>query len=263
APTARSSAARRFAPITRLPASCEVLEQRALLSGNGPLVISEFMADNSTGLKDENGDFSDWVEIQNPTAAAVNTDGYFLTDDSAVLNKWRVPARTIQPGGFLVVFASGKDRTAPARPHTNFKLDADGEYLGLIQPDGATVSDEYAPQYPQQVENVSYGIYNGEERYFATPTPGAANSAAGSMGLVSDTVFSVDRGFYDSPFEVRIATETPDAAIRYTTNGIKPTATTGTLYTGPITIDKTTALRAVAFKPGLIASNVDTQTYIF
>ena len=53
APTARSSAARRFAPITRLPASCEVLEQRALLSGNGPLVISEFMADNSTGLKDE------------------------------------------------------------------------------------------------------------------------------------------------------------------------------------------------------------------
>ena len=42
--------------------------------------------------------------------------------------------------------------------HTNFNLNADGEYLGLIMPDGVTVSHEYAPQYPEQLNDISFGI---------------------------------------------------------------------------------------------------------
>jgi hypothetical protein len=147
-----------------------------LLTGAGPLVINEFMADHSTGLADEDGEFSDWIEIRNPTAVPVNADGYYLTDDAAVPTKWRLPAVSIPAGGYQLVFASGKNRLTLPRPHTNFKLAREGEYLGLVQPDGVTVSDEYAPQYPEQVENVSYGVLNGAERYFTTPTPGAANA---------------------------------------------------------------------------------------
>ena len=62
---------------------------------------------------------------------------------------------------------------------------------------------------------------------------------------------------------VVITTDTPGAEIHYTTNGSAPTATTGTIYTGPINISKTTTLRAAAFKTGLVSTDVDTESYIF
>src|SRR5216110_627154 len=59
----------------------------------------------------------------------------------------------------MVIFASGKDRRVPVRPlHTNFKLSRDGDYLALIEPDGSTVATAFAPQYPVQVPNVSFGF---------------------------------------------------------------------------------------------------------
>ena len=99
-------------------------------------------------------------------------------------------------------------------------------------------------------------------QFMATPTPGAANGA-GTAGFVADTNFSVDRGFFDAPFQVAIASATPGAQIRYTLDGSLPGESVGTLYTGPISIDETSILRAVAFKPDHTASNVDTQTYLF
>jgi hypothetical protein len=99
-------------------------------------------------------------------------------------------------------------------------------------------------------------------RYFAPPTPGAANGA-GFTGFVEDTTFSVDRGFYDTPFSVAISTVTPGASIYWTTNGSPPSPSNGFLYSGPVTISGTTFLRAAAFKAGLIPSDVDTHTYIF
>src|ERR1041385_2855349 len=71
--------------------------------------ISEFMPDNAHVLADEDGQFPDWIEIQNPNATPLNLAGYFLTDNPAQLNKWAFPAVTLAPNGFLVVFASGKN----------------------------------------------------------------------------------------------------------------------------------------------------------
>jgi hypothetical protein len=102
-----------------------------------------------------------------------------------------------------------------------------------------------------------------QEGFFPTATPGAPNDKPASNGVVRDTHFSVDRGFFDAPFQVAITTETVGAEIRYTTNGQAPTATSGNVYSGPLTIDKTTTLRAAAFKTGFVPANVDTQTYIF
>ena len=65
-----------------------------------PLVISEFLADNQTGLKDEDGAFSDWIELQNVTSNAVNTAGWSLTDSVGNLRKWVLPATNIAPQGF-------------------------------------------------------------------------------------------------------------------------------------------------------------------
>ncbi|NQU23007.1 MAG: lamin tail domain-containing protein, partial [Candidatus Nealsonbacteria bacterium] len=137
----------------------EPLEPRRVLQG-GPL-ISEFMAINDHGLKDEDGDRRDWVEIHNPTSAPIDLEGWYLTDNADNLTKWTFPPRSVAPGEYLVVFASNKDRTA-SELHTNFKLASDGEYLALVEPDGTTVAHAYTPRYPNQTADVSYGLAPGE-----------------------------------------------------------------------------------------------------
>lgn len=122
-------------------------------------VISELMAANSSGLRDEDGAYSDWLEIHNLDDSPVSLAGYALTDDPQVPTRWVFPEVTLPGKGFLVVFASGKDRRDPgAELHTNFRLSRDGEYLALIQPDGRTLASEFAPAFPRQLADLSYGL---------------------------------------------------------------------------------------------------------
>ena len=147
----------------------EPLEARLLLDGS--VLISEFMAVNDSALLDGDGLYSDWIEIHNPTDAAVTLDGWYLTDDKGDA-EWRFPDLTvdpdtvIDPGGYLVVFASNgrEEVTDPVDPnidpagnwHTSFGLSGGGEYLGLLD-NAANVVHEYDP-YPQQFGDISYGI---------------------------------------------------------------------------------------------------------
>jgi len=77
------------------------------------VVINEFLASNGNILADEDGDYEDWIELYNPTAEPINLDGYTLTDKPDNPSKWTFPAVTIQPKGFLLIWASGKDRRTP------------------------------------------------------------------------------------------------------------------------------------------------------
>ncbi|MDB6036116.1 MAG: Spore coat protein CotH, partial [Verrucomicrobiales bacterium] len=121
--------------------------------------ITEFMAANNLTLNDEDGNNSDWIEIQNQSATGANLAGWFLTDDTNNLAKWSFPSTNLPPGGYLVVFASQKDRRTPGLPlHTNFKLSAGGEYLALVAPDGTNVVTQFAPAFPPQITDVSYGL---------------------------------------------------------------------------------------------------------
>ena len=127
--------------------------------GHADPVITELMADNTRTLKDEDGDFSDWIEIQNPDPVPVNLSGWYLTDDPNRLTQWAFPSTNLVPGQFLVVFASSKNRRVAGRPlHTSFKLDADGEYLALVRPDGRTIAAEFSPRFPAQWADVSLGV---------------------------------------------------------------------------------------------------------
>jgi len=114
-----------------LPA-LEPLEPRLLLSGD--VLISEFMAVNGETLLDEDGEYSDWIELYNPTASPVDLENWRLKDSS---EEWVFPAVTLRAGQHLVVFASDKDRRDPeGELHANFKLTSDGEYLALLDADG-------------------------------------------------------------------------------------------------------------------------------
>ena len=119
------------------------------------VVINEFMAENDGFLRDLDGDTPDWIELRNTGASATNLAGWHLTDSPTNLTKWTFPSTNISAGGFLIVFASGKDRTNAAELHTSFQLQNDGGYLALIQPDGVTIASEF--NYPQQHRNVSFG----------------------------------------------------------------------------------------------------------
>jgi hypothetical protein len=134
-----------------------VLASAAPARALGP-VITEFMAANENGLTDEDGEFSDWIEIYNPTLNALSLEGWFLTDRLNEPTQWRFPAVSIASHGYLVVFASEKNRLNPARPlHTNFRLGTEGEFLGLYDPALNLVSS-FSPAYPPQLAGVSYGI---------------------------------------------------------------------------------------------------------
>ncbi|MHC4500300.1 MAG: lamin tail domain-containing protein, partial [Planctomycetota bacterium] len=258
----------------------------ALLGANwlkveGPLVISEFMASNRTTLLDGDGGASDWMEIYNPTDTNITLTGWCLTDDDRDLTRWLFPEDLIiEPNQYLVVFASGQDDAnypyldPNGYYHTNFKLDKSGDYLALVAGDGATISHEYESYeydddefgFPFQKTDFSYGLIDNDpnqEAYFDAPATPGANNGPTVLGLVADTKFNYDRGFYETGFSLEITTDTADANIYYTTNGSEPTPAAGTLYTGPVAISSTSCVRAAGFKPGWLPTNVDTQTYIF
>ncbi len=154
----KHSARSRRRPVLQL----ETLEPRVVLSGVP--VISEFQAVNDRVLFDEDGEDSDWIELHNTGDSDMSLSRWYLTDDADNLQKWRFPDVQLDAAGYLVVFASNKDRDDPAGElHTNFRLDADGEYLALVQPDGRTIAFEIGPDVPPQVTDVSYGIPTGTE----------------------------------------------------------------------------------------------------
>ena len=128
-------------------------------------VISEFLADNATGLRDEDGDTSDWIEISNTSVAPLNLAGWRLTDRANAPGQWRFPEGVVlNGGGRLLVFASGKNRAISGRPlHANFSLSASGEYLALLPPSGNEPATAFAPSYPPQRTDVSFGIGLQEE----------------------------------------------------------------------------------------------------
>lgn len=232
-------------------------------SGPPPTVlISEFMADNENGVRDDDGVRSDWIEIFNGGSEVVNLGGWFLTDATNNLTKWRIPSYPLAPNNYLLIWATGKNRTnTTAQFHTSFKLSSSPSYLGLIDPRTNIVS-EFAPYYPTQRADVSYGrdaIDPSIKGFFATPTPGVRNSTSGS-GFGPEPVFSLEQGVYTNSF-ITVSITAPAGQIRYTRDGAAPTATS-TLYTGPINITNSTTIKARVFQTGLFPSAVVAKAYM-
>ncbi len=226
-------------------------------------VITEFMASGSEAPVAADGSTPDWIEIHNPDEVTVNLEGYALSDDAEQVQKWLLPSVSLEPGGYLIVFASGDDVREGNEWHTNFQLDGGGEYLTFADASGTLLSEF---TFPEQRGNVSYGDYEGALHFFNDPSPGEANGE-GIVGFVADTKFSVNRGYYDEGFTLEITTATEGADIFYSVDGSDPAF--GTLfnpakkYTEPLTIDTTTVVRAMAKKAGWQSTNTDTHTYIF
>jgi len=225
------------------------------------LVINELMAVNNDILQDEDGDYSDWIEIHNTGSTSVNLLGWYLTDNNENMDKWAFPGFTLAPKGYLIVFASAKDRnTEKDKLHANFKLSSSGEFLALVKPGGTETSTVFSPSYPEQYQNISYGLSASGYIYYSTPTPGAGNSG---NTFISPPQFSIGHGFFESPFSLELYSNTGDVELYYTTDASTPDKTTSTKYTGPVNITTTTVIRAIAVSEGGGESYAVTQSYIF
>ena len=197
------------------------------------LSINEVMASNNIVIADEDGDFSDWVEIYNYGAAPLNLQGFGISDDALLPFKWVFPAQTIQPGEYLLVWASSKDRViAGQQLHTNFQISSVGEAISLTSPTNNLV--DQAPSVVLQTD-VSYGRQpngTGSYLFFYTSTPGASNIGTGLTELLLPPIFSHESGLYTSGFDLALTHNNPGVQIIYTLDGSEPTLSnlTGTIF---------------------------------
>lgn len=206
--------------------SCFLLALIGLLIGVCSLnaqdvVINEFMSSNDGFMLDEDGEASDWIELYNRGDACVVLSGYALSDNAAMPEKWILPDTVLPSRGFMLVFASGKDRgTSGAELHCNFKISASGEEL-LLSFRGGVVQ-----QLPPVLltTNSSYGLIpdgEGNPVKFTTPTPGAPNHDDHLHDVV---VFSHPAGRYAVPFDLELYCTDANCSVHYTLDGEEPTA---------------------------------------
>ena len=229
------------------------------------IYINEFQASN-TFIQDEFGEADDWVELYNAGNAPINIGGWYVTDDLTDLTAWQIPATdptstTIPAQGFIILWFDKNPEQGVL--HVDAKLSGSGEEIGLVAPDGLTVIDAYT--YGEQNANVSEGrTTDGAATwtFFSEESPGETNANGNNILMVERPQASVSGGHYTSQVSVVLSTTTPDASIRYTTDGSEPVETSS-LYSAPLTINETTPLRARAFKTNLTPSLTLTNTYLF
>ncbi len=152
-----------------------------------PLALNEAMADNTTTIADEAGDFDDWVEIHNTSGVPVSLDGYFLSDRAGDPKAWPFPAgATVPAHGFLVVWCDDEPLEGPL--HASFKLSKDGEGVYLYGTDADRNPLVSSLLLPALAPDESYGRLPDGGRLldtFALPTPLDPNTR-GAFELLLD-----------------------------------------------------------------------------
>ena len=148
-----------------------------MYGNNGKLIINEIMANNTNTYVDDNGEYSDYIELYNGNSFDIDLSEYYLSDNEYETNLWRFPSVTIKSHEYLVIFASGKDRCDDNGCHTNFRLSSSGEVVTLTNDVGTIISKI---SYQGSKNDTSYG-YNGRRYvYYENGTPGKKNSGDNS-----------------------------------------------------------------------------------
>jgi len=201
-------------------------------------IITEIVSQNATGVIDEDGELSDWIEIYNPHPVQTDLTGWTLTDGGASTIDWAFPPFALNPGDRILVFASGKDRTSGPFFHTNFKLKESGEPVRLVDPSGQIMSELPATalrcdQALARIPDTGSDVY----ALWSEPTPWGSNDNSVPIGAVH---FSASSGYHAEPFQLSLSCEHASYEIRYTINGKDPTASSS-LYSDSIPISNLSA----------------------
>ena len=238
------------------------------------LKINEVMQSNVECIMDDIKEFPDsWVELYNPTDAAINLKDYKISNKNKVKKAWQLPDQEVPADGHVIIYCD-KEGKEDNRFHTDFRLESGkGCTVYLFKgKDAEPVDSLPADMKKMPAPDVAFGREtDGADKwgYQVTPTPGKANTGeiCDAKHILGAPVFGKD-GFVtsgDAAFQLELSL--PDGApegtvIRYTTDGSEPTSKS-TQYTNPINITKTKVIRAKLFCDGWLSPMSSAQSYIF
>ncbi|MCR5565710.1 MAG: lamin tail domain-containing protein [Clostridiales bacterium] len=147
---------------------------------DGSVVINEIMADPITGIRDEDDELCDWVELYNTTDREISLAGLGLSDNEGKPLKWRFPDNAVIPAkGYYIVLCTGKDRMDRVKnaPHSNFKISAEKETIVLADSQGHVLDRVMIDNLPL---DCSWGRNDaGQMQVFKIPTPSLPNNQSG------------------------------------------------------------------------------------
>jgi len=162
----------------------KVLFAALIISSTGfsqNVIFNEICATVGASFVDDFGEFEDWIEVYNPGDKAIDLSGWFISDDSDHLNKYRIPLDpdglvSIEPGGYLVLWADKDLEQGPH--HVNIQLSKEGEeiFLSKLIDDQLKIIDRI--RYPAHKSDQSYGRCQHPEpswKILDKPSPGIRN----------------------------------------------------------------------------------------
>jgi len=218
--------------------------------------ISEVMVENRTYDKQSEEGYCDWVELYNGSDRSVNLSDYHLSDDEEDLQKCRLPDLQVDPGCYVVIYCC--DNSCGKAKHIDLSLNASHEKLFLSGSDGELI--DYIPLHNIPLEG-SFGrmIDRNGGFYFETPTPGNANEN-GRRFVSEKPEADISGGVYET--EAMTISLQGKGTIYYTLDGSAPTVSGGTVYSEPISLKKTTVIRAISVEDdNSTASRILTEVY--
>jgi len=198
------------------------------------VIVNEIMSSNKTFIKDCDGDYSDWIELHNMKSYDINLVGFKLSDDANDKNKWTFPNVIIPANGYLLVFASNKDKIHNNEPHTNFKIKQSGEDVVLSDNNGTVLSMINAISIPSDYSYARTADNNSVMQITNIPTPNAQNIISESISC------SHNSGFFKQSIKLKLESSNTNSEIRYTLNGSVPNDSSE-LYISPIVINNNSA----------------------
>lgn len=218
------------------------------------LYINE-LSSQGTATQDE-----DWIELYNNSDDNLHIKGgVYLSNKNSEKTKYELKNIFIPAHGYVVLFAD--EKPGSGNHHLNFDLKNTGATVYLSRKIGGNVVSQDELSYGNVPYNQSIGkLPNGTGALtnFITPTYKAANEN-GKQKL--DITFSKERGVYDEGFNLTISAP-PGTTVKYTLDGKYPSATTGTSYTTPININKTSVVKIYAYDASGNNSGVIAHTYV-
>ncbi len=173
--------------------------QQLIIETTPLLYINEFMASNSSTIADEFGEYDDWIEIYNGDSGPVWLGDKYLTDNLNKPDKWKLPQINLNAGSFLLIWADGD--SLQGDHHTNFKLSAGGEQIGIFTSlaNGSIPID--ALTFGAQTTDVPMGLLPngaGMMQVLQIPTPGASNNI--NLGIEDHILADGDISVFPNPF---------------------------------------------------------------
>lgn len=176
----------------------------APVAASSSVVINEVMASNTATIQDPQGEYEDWIELKNIGTSEIDLSGMYVSDDPEKLRKWAIPSGTsLEPGGYLIIWADSDNDSTNTGLHASFKLSAGGESIFLVDSDarGNAILDSLS--FAALEKDVSFGRYpdgTGPRGILSKPTPGRQNTVATGVGDAdAPSSFRLDAN-YPNPF---------------------------------------------------------------